>query len=46
MSVVLSLWEETPWGIKQHFHRDYLSPSKNTDIYIMIHNSSKISAMK
>ena len=44
--MVLNLWEETPLGVEQPFHRGHLRPSENTDIYIMIHNSSKITVMK
>ena len=32
-----------PVGVEQPFQRGHLRPLENTDIYIMIHNSSKIS---
>ena len=32
--------------VKQPFHRGHLRPSKIKDIYIMIHNSSKITVVK
>jgi hypothetical protein len=35
-----------PSGVEWPFHRSHLRPSENTDIYIMIHNSSKIPVMK
>lgn len=35
-----------PMGIERPFHRDHLTQSENTDIYIPIHNSSKIPVMK
>jgi hypothetical protein len=37
-----------PFGeyIKQLLHRDQLRPLENTDIYITIHNSRKITVMK
>ena len=38
-SVVLNLWVNAEWP----FHWGHLRPSENTEIYIMIHNSSKIS---
>jgi hypothetical protein len=34
-------WFSTPLEIKWPFHRGYLTPLENTDIYITIHNSSK-----
>jgi hypothetical protein len=40
--VVHNLWVLTSFG-SQNFHRDHLRPSENTDIYVMIHKSSKIS---
>lgn len=43
---VLNLWVVTPLGVKQPFHRGSLRPSKNTDIYIKIQNSSDITIMK
>lgn len=39
--VVLNLWISTFWGVIQPFHRGQLTPSETTDIYIMVHNSSK-----
>ena len=42
-AVVLNLWIMTPFGIKQPIHRGHLRSLENTDIYIMVHNSSKIS---
>ena len=42
-AVVLNLWIMTPFGIKQPIHRSHLRSLENTDIYIMVHNSSKIS---
>ena len=32
-------------GVKTPFHRDCLTPSEISDIYITIHNSSKITVM-
>jgi hypothetical protein len=46
---VLNLWIVTPLGSEQLFHRVTIRslfhkrPSENTDIYIMSHNSTKIS---
>ena len=34
-----------PFGGQMTFHRGRLRPSENTDIYIMIHDSSKITVM-
>ena len=34
------------WGIEWLFHGDHLKASENTDIYIIIHNSSKITVIK
>ena len=36
----------TPLRVKWPFYRGHLSPTENTDIYIMINNSSKITIMK
>jgi hypothetical protein len=44
--MVLSLWVKTPFEVEQTFHKDHLKPLENTDIYITIHNSSKITATK
>jgi hypothetical protein len=44
--MVFILWVVTPLGVEQSFHRGHLRLSENTDSYIIIHNSSKISAMK
>jgi hypothetical protein len=36
-----------PWGgVKQSFHRGHLRPRENTDIYIMVHNSSETAVIK
>jgi hypothetical protein len=35
-----------PTLVQWPLHRSYLRPSENTDIFIMIHNSSKITVMK
>lgn len=43
---VLSLWVATPFGVEQPFHRGHLKPLENTDIYVTIHSSSKITVMK
>lgn len=40
-SVVLNLWVKTPPGVKRPFHRGHIS-----DIYIISHNSSKITVRK
>lgn len=32
--------------VEQHFHRGRLRPQENTNIYIMIHSSSKVTVMK
>lgn len=32
----------TPLGVEHHFHRGYLRPSENTNIYITFHDSSKL----
>jgi hypothetical protein len=45
-AVVFNQWVETPSGVKESFHRDLLRPSENTEIYIKVHNSSKIIVMK
>jgi hypothetical protein len=36
-TVVLKMWVTTPLGVKRPFHRGHIS-----DIYISIHNNSKI----
>jgi hypothetical protein len=41
LHMTLSLWFAT-WGIDQSFHRGHLKLLGNTDIYITIHKSSKI----
>ena len=33
-------------GSNDLFHRGHPRPSENTDIYIMIHNSSRVTAIK
>jgi hypothetical protein len=38
----LNLWVTDPFGV----HRGCLRPSENTNVYIMINNSSKITVMK
>lgn len=44
---LFNLWVLTPWGgIARPFHRGHLNPSENIDIYIIMHDSSKISVMK
>ena len=45
-TLVLNLWVKTPLGVDQVFHRGRLRPSENTDIYITIHDSSKITVTK
>lgn len=45
-AAVFNLWVKTPLGIKQLFHRGYLRLLENTDIYVTIHNTSKITAIK
>ena len=49
-AVVLSLWAATPLeegrGLKQLFHRGGPRPSKTMNIYIAIHNNSRITVMK
>lgn len=34
-----------PLGVEHPFHRGHLQPLRNTNIYIMIHNSSNIAVM-
>jgi hypothetical protein len=48
ITVVLNLLVEIPppLGGQMTFHRDHLRPSENTDIYIRIPNSSKITVIK
>jgi hypothetical protein len=43
-TAILNLWNMTPGGgmVKWSFHRVRLTAAENTDIYIMIHNSSKL----
>lgn len=41
-AVVLSLCVVTPFGVKWPFHQGCLRSSENTDVYIVIRNSSKI----
>jgi hypothetical protein len=43
---VLNMWDVTPLGVNWPFHTDTQRPLENTDIYIMIHNISKITVMK
>lgn len=40
--------QELFWGgaVKQPFHKGPMRPAENTDIYIAIHSSHKITAMK
>jgi len=45
-AVVLNLWVMTPLGDRTPFHRVSPRPAENTDVYIMIHNSSKVTVMK
>lgn len=45
-AAVLNLWGATPLGIKWPFHGGCLRLLESTDIYFMIHNSSKTSVMK
>lgn len=45
-SEVLNMWVMTFGGVKCSFHRCSLRLPENTDIYIMVHNNSKIPAMK
>lgn len=40
---VLNLWAADSLGLKRPFHRGFLKPSGNTDVYSMIHKSSKVS---
>jgi hypothetical protein len=39
-ALALNLW------VQPRFHRGFLRPLENTDIYITIHNRSEITAMK
>jgi len=43
---VHNLWALATFRVKQPFHRGCLRPSENTDIYIVIQNSSKFTVMK
>lgn len=45
-AVLLNLWVVTTLGVKWFFRRNRLKPSENIGIYIKIHNSSKVTAMK
>jgi hypothetical protein len=41
------VWVKTPWGrLSDPFTGGHLRPSRNTDIYITVPNSSKIPVMK
>jgi ribosomal protein L39E len=40
------MWVLTVLGVEGPFHKHHLRPSENTDIYIMIPNSSKITVMR
>ena len=42
--MVLNLWIESPWRVKQRFHRGHQRLLENTGIYITIHNCSKITS--
>jgi hypothetical protein len=44
--VVVLILSLNPFGVKTLFHRSPLRSLENTDIYSMIHNSSKITVMK
>jgi hypothetical protein len=44
--VFLDLWVATLWVVKCPFHMGHLRPPENVVIYIMIHNSSKITVTK
>lgn len=45
-AVLLNLWNVTLLVVKCPFHRANLRALENTDIYIKIHNNSKITIMK
>ena len=45
--LALNLWLTTPLkGVKCPFHGGHLRPLENTDIYIIIYNSSKTTFVK
>jgi len=46
LEVVLNLWFMTHLGVEQFFHMDLLRLLENTDIYITIHKSIKITDAK
>ena len=39
-------WVMISFGVEQPFYRGHPRPPENIDIYIMIHNSSKMTVMK
>lgn len=45
-AVLLHLWVMTPLGVGRYFHRAHLRSSENTDICIMIYNTSKMTVRK
>ena len=46
-TLALNLWVAIPLkGVKCPFHRGHLRPLENTDIYILIYNSSKTTLVK
>ena len=48
LAEVLSMWAEAPFGegVKQPLHRGHISDTLISDIYTMVHNSSKITVVK